>query len=133
MSANNQQVTLRSRPEGIPGPEHFEVIERPVPDLLPGQVLVRNLFLSVEPAMRGWVNAAPNYSPPVPVGDVMRAFAVGRVVASKHQDYREGDAVTGMFGWQTLAVVDAPQNRPQGGCRRHRRAAAVHRAGGAGA
>ena len=109
MPATNQQVILRSRPEGVPGPEHFELIERPVPDIQPGQVLVRNLYLSVEPAMRGWVNAAPNYAPPVPVGDVMRAFAVGRVAASRHPDYREGGAVTGMFGWQGWAAVEAAQ------------------------
>jgi NADPH-dependent curcumin reductase CurA len=68
---------------------------------------VRNRFLSVEPAMRGWVNSLGNYSDPVPLGGVMRSFAVGHVVTSRHPDYRPGEIVTGMFGWQDYAVVDA--------------------------
>jgi NADPH-dependent curcumin reductase CurA len=68
-------------------------------------VLVRNLYLSVDPAMRGWVNAAANYSEPVPVGGVMRSLAAGRIVASRHPDYRDGDLVAGWFGWQDYAAV----------------------------
>ena len=58
----NRQVRLRSRPSAIPQAEHFEIVEVPLPELGPGQVLVRNIYLSVEPAMRGWVNAVGNYS-----------------------------------------------------------------------
>jgi len=76
----NRQVRLKARPDGIPQAEHFEIVSAPVPDLREGEVLVRNDFLSVDPAMRGWVNNVPNYSPPVPVGDVMRAFAAGEVI-----------------------------------------------------
>ena len=72
----------------------------------PGQVLVRNQFLSVEPAMRGWVNAAANSSEPVAVGAVMRSFAAGHVVASNHADWPVGRPVTGLFGWPDFAVVD---------------------------
>lgn len=103
----NHQVLLRERPVGIPQAHQFEVVSGPVPDPGPGEVLVRNAFLSVEPAMRGWVNDAPNYLPPVPVGGVMRSYAVGRVVRSSHSDYAEGEAVTGLFGWQEWAAVPA--------------------------
>ena len=102
----NAQVLLKSRPHGIPQAEHFEVVHAPLPALEAGQFLVRNEFLSVEPAMRGWVNAIANYSDPVAVGGVMRSFAAGVVVASRHEGYAEGDQVMGMLGWQHYAVSD---------------------------
>lgn len=102
----NRCVVLNARPVGVPGPEFFDLETRPVPDLRDGDFLVRNVFLSVDPAMRGWVNDAPNYSPPVPVGDVMRAIAVGEVVDTRHPDYAPGDRVCGTFGWQQFAVSD---------------------------
>lgn len=102
----HQQVILASRPEGIPQASHFRVVESAVPPLQPGQFLVRNRFLSVDPAMRGWVNAVANYSDPVAVGEVMRSFAAGVVVASRHPAYAEGDAVMGMLGWQEYALSD---------------------------
>lgn len=102
----NQCVILNARPVGVPGPEFFDIETRPVPDPGEGEFLVRNAFLSVDPAMRGWVNDAPNYSPPVPVGDVMRAIAVGEIVATRHPDYAVGDRVSGTFGWQRYAVSD---------------------------
>lgn len=102
----NRRVVLRSRPVGVPQADHFGLDEAPVPELGDGQFLVANRYLSVDPAMRGWVNDAPNYSPPVPVGDVMRSFAAGEVVASRHPDWKEGDRLVGMFGWQRYAVSD---------------------------
>lgn len=102
----NRQVRLKSRPNGIPQAEHFEIVEAAVPDLGDRQVLVRNEYLSVEPAMRGWVAAVANYSTPVGIGEVMRAFSAGTVVASRHPLYREGDAVMGLLGWQEYAVTD---------------------------
>jgi NADPH-dependent curcumin reductase len=103
----NRQVLLKSRPVGIPQAEHFEIVSSPVPQPGEGQVLVRNIYLSVEPAMRGWVNAAANYSEPVSLKAVMRALGAGRVVTSNHPDYKTGDLVTGWFGWQDFAAVDA--------------------------
>lgn len=103
----NQQILLKSRPDGIPQAGHFELVQTPVPEVGEGQVLVRNIYLSVEPAMRGWVSAVGNYSEPVALGAVMRSFAVGRVVASRHAGYAVGDCVTGLFGWQDYALVDA--------------------------
>jgi NADPH-dependent curcumin reductase CurA len=102
----NRQVRLRSRPPGIPEAEHFEIVEAPLPDLSDGQVLVRNIYLSVDPAMRGWVSAVANYSEPVALGAVMRSLAVGRVEGSRDPDFHPGDYVTGMFGWQDYAAID---------------------------
>jgi NADPH-dependent curcumin reductase len=75
----NQAVILRSRPTGIAQAEHFAIEDVPVAAPEAGQILVRNIFLSVEPAMRGWIADAGNYSDPVPIGSVMRALAVGHV------------------------------------------------------
>ena len=72
----NRQVRLKSRPSGIPEAEHFEIVEAPVPDVSDGRVLVRNIYLSVYPAMRGWVAAVANYSEPVALGAVMLSFGV---------------------------------------------------------
>jgi len=102
----NRQVILKSRPTGIPQAEHFEIVSTPLPELQPGELLVRNDFLSVDPAMRGWVNAAANYSDPVAVGAVMRSFAAGQVIASRNPAYAENDRVMGMLGWQEYAVTD---------------------------
>lgn len=105
----NRMILLRRRPEGIPEVEHFEPVTREIPAMAHGKVLVRNLVLSVEPAMRGWVNAAANYMEPVPIGGVMRSFASGVVVESDAPEYRAGDFVTGMFGWQDYALVSPAQ------------------------
>lgn len=103
----NRQVLLKTRPSGIPQAEHFEIVEAPVAEPSEGQVVVRNLYLSVEPAMRGWVSSVGNYSEPVPIGGVMRSFAVGRIVASRSAAWHVGDVVAGLLGWQDFAVVDA--------------------------
>lgn len=105
--SKNRQVRLKARPSGIPQAEHFEIVEVPVPPLTGHQVLIRNVYLTAEPAMRGWVSAVANYSEPVPLGGVMRGPAVGRVEASLDERFRPGEFVTGMFGWQDYAIVDA--------------------------
>lgn len=103
----NRQVLLTARPTAIPDAEHFEIVERSVPAIGDGQILVRNRYLSVDPAMRGWVSAVANYSEPVAIGAVMRSLAAGRVEESKHPEFRPGDLVTGWFGWQDYAAVDS--------------------------
>jgi NADPH-dependent curcumin reductase CurA len=105
-AATNRQVILSSRPEGIPEAEHFRIVQTAVPQPAPGQVLIRNHFLAVEPAMRGWVNAVANYSQPVGIGEVMRSFAAGEIIESHDPHWPVGTRVTGMFGWQDYAAVD---------------------------
>jgi len=104
--ATNRQVRLKSRPSGIPQADNFEIAEADVPPLADRQFLVRNEFLSVEPAMRGWVSAVANYADPVGIGEVMRSFSAGTVIASRHPGYAEGDRVMGMLGWQEFAISD---------------------------
>ena len=103
----NRQVRLKSRPVGIPEAEHFEIVNAPIPECGDNEVMVRNIYLSVEPAMRGWVSDVMSYMEPVRVGAVMRALAVGRVEVSHHPNFRPGEFVTGMFGWQDYASVEA--------------------------
>ncbi len=107
--ARSRQVRLKSRPEGIPQAAHFEIVAAPVPELRDGEFLVRNDYLSVDPAMRGWVSAVANYSQPVGIGEVMRSFAAGEVIASRHPGYTVGEKVMGMLGWQEHAVSDGAQ------------------------
>ena len=102
----NTQVILARRPVGVPKPEHFELRETPVPEPGEGELLIRISHWSVDPAMRGWANDVPNYSPPVELGTPMRAFSVGEVIASRHPDYAEGDVVEGLLGWQTHVISD---------------------------
>lgn len=111
LPSTHRQVLLRLRPHGIPEAGHFEVVTARVPSPKEGEFLVRNEFLSVDPAMRGWVNAAANYSDPVPIGGVMRSFAAGVVVASRHSGYSEGDQVMGLLGWQEHALSDGSDIR----------------------
>ena len=104
--STNRQIRLKSRPVGVPEAEHFEIVEAPTPEPKPGEIVVRNRFLSVDPAMRGWVNEAPSYVRPVGIGEVMRAYTAGEVVASRHPRYTEGDLVMGQLGWQDYALTD---------------------------
>jgi NADPH-dependent curcumin reductase CurA len=106
MAEMNRQVQLCSRPDGIPQAEHFRVVDEPLRPLADGQFRVRNAYLSVDPAMRGWVSATANYSSPVGIGEVMRSFAVGEVVESRHPDFAPGERLVGMFGWQLFADSD---------------------------
>ena len=106
ITTENRRVILDARPIGVPGPEFFSIDQAPVAEPNDGEFLVHNSFLSVDPAMRGWVNDAPNYLPPVAIGDVVRGFAVGEIVKSKHPGYAKGEVVMGMFGWQRFATSD---------------------------
>lgn len=103
----NRQCRLTVRPTGVAQAEHFEIVDGPVVDPADGEIVVRNHYLSVEPAMRGWIADAGNYAAPVALGSVMRALAAGEVIASRHPDHAVGDRVTGWFGWQQVATVSA--------------------------
>ncbi len=96
----NRQWRLRSRPIGMVEEGNFELARVPVPKPGPGEVLVRNLFLAFEPAMRGWMEDRASYIPPIGVGEVMRGMTVGRVVESNQPGLAPGDLVSAMGGWQ---------------------------------
>jgi NADPH-dependent curcumin reductase CurA len=101
----NRQWILNARPAGKLTGNEFRWNEVPVPQPSDGQVLVRNLWLSVDPAQRIWM-ARDSYKPAVPIGDVMQSFAVGQVLESHHPDLKPGDLVRGEFGWQDYAATD---------------------------
>ena len=101
----NRKWVLRTRPQGMPQPGDFELREEAVSELADDQFLVRNLYLSCDPAQRSWL-ARDTYVPKIAIGETMRAGAAGRVVASRHARFQEGDVVFGMFGWQDYAVSD---------------------------
>jgi NADPH-dependent curcumin reductase CurA len=107
MNAVNQQIKLAARPVGEVTRDDFELAEGPVPEAGEGQAVVEAQYISLDPAMRGWMNDAPSYVPPVGIGEVMRAIGVGRVVESRSPDVAEGDHVTGLIGVQRYAVLDA--------------------------
>ncbi len=106
MSPINHQVRLAARPFGLPRASDWEFTSQDVPVPGPGSFVVETSHLSIDPAMRGWMNAGPSYVPPVEIGDVMRAGAVGRVTASEHPGFAEGDYVYGAFGVQDYALSD---------------------------
>ena len=106
MSVTNHQFRLASRPGGMPDRSNWDYTEEPVPEPGDGEVVVKVLYISLDPAMRGWMNEGRSYVPPVGIGEVMRAIAVGQVIATKHADFAEGDHVTGLFGVQEYAVLD---------------------------
>jgi NADPH-dependent curcumin reductase CurA len=106
MDAVNHQFRLAARPRGMVGREHFDYVEEPVPELEEGQSLVEILYISLDPAMRGWMNEGRSYVPPVALGEVMRAATAGRVVESKSTKLAAGDYVSGWLGVQEYAVCD---------------------------
>jgi NADPH-dependent curcumin reductase len=106
MSETNQQIRLAARPSGVPDSSVWDLTSEPVPTAGDGEFVVQISHISVDPAMRGWMNDMPSYIPPVELGAVMRAGAVGRVTASHHPDFGEGDSVYGAFGVQEFALSD---------------------------
>ena len=105
MPDKNRRFLLRNRPEGRITDDTFELVEEPVPELEDGEALVRTEWVSIDPTNRAWIREEPTYLPPVGIGEVMRALGMGRVVASKHDSYSEGQLVQGLTGWQEWAVV----------------------------
>lgn len=104
MPETNRQVTLVKNPKDKFSDQDFELRTADIPSPKDGEFLVRNLYLSLDPAMRIWAAPIDGYAPPVQPGEVMRGFTVSRVVESRHPDFTEGDIVNGMDGWQDYAV-----------------------------
>jgi hypothetical protein len=106
MSQTNTQVRLAARPTGLPKASDWDIVEEPVPTPGEGELAVALSFLSLDPAMRGWMNAGASYIEPVEIGAVMRAGGVGTVSASEHPGFAVGDHVVGAFGVQEHALSD---------------------------
>ncbi|HVA59714.1 MAG TPA: NADP-dependent oxidoreductase [Mycobacteriales bacterium] len=105
MSAVNHRFELAARPVGLPKPTDWNYTEAAVPEPAEGELLVQVRYISLDPAMRGWMNEGRSYAPPVGIGEVMRALAIGRVLESKHPAFSPGDHVSGAFGVQEYAVA----------------------------
>ncbi len=105
MENRNRQVLLKRRPTGAPAPADFEIAEAPLPDPGEGEVLVRCIYLSLDPYMRGRISAARSYAKPVEVGAVMEGRVVGEVARSRDPGFREGEFVLGGYGWQLYSAV----------------------------
>jgi NADPH-dependent curcumin reductase CurA len=106
MATTNRQVRLGARPAGLPKADDWQHTTEDVPEPGDGEFLVRNEYLSLDPAMRGWMNDARSYIRPVRIGEIMRAAALGSVIASNHPGFAVGDHVTGTFGIQEYAISD---------------------------
>jgi NADPH-dependent curcumin reductase CurA len=107
----NRQWCLARRPRGMVQPADFSWAEEPVPSVGEGQVLVRNLYLSIDPTQRGWM-ARDTYLPAIAIGDVIRSFGVGQVVGSRHDGFRQGELVQGRVGWQDYVLSDGGASLP---------------------
>ena len=110
----NRRIILNSRPEGAPVPENFRLENASVPAPAQGQVLLRTVYLSLDPYMRGRMNDGPSYAPPVALGEVMVGGTVSRVMESQHPDYSPGDWVLSYNGWQDYAISDGTGLIPLG-------------------
>ena len=102
----NHRIVLNSRPVGAPTPENFRIEEASIAAPATGEVLLRTLYLSLDPYMRGRMSDGPSYAAPVPLGEVMVGGTVSRVESSNHPDFKPGDLVLGQSGWQSLALSD---------------------------
>jgi len=91
MAEQNRQVLLKRRPQGMPVPEDFAIADAPLPEPGADQVLLRGIYLSLDPYMRGRISAARSYAKPVEIGAVIEGRVVGQVVRSNHPGFREGD------------------------------------------
>lgn len=108
----SREIRLASRPKGVPTAANFTLARTELPPLQEGQVLVRNLFLSVDPYMRGRMNEGKSYVPPFALGQPLDGGAVGEVVASRAPAFPPGDAVTSNYGWREYFIATPPELHP---------------------
>jgi NADPH-dependent curcumin reductase CurA len=109
MPDRNRRFLLRERPSGRIGPDTFGLVEEAVPEIGDGEALVHVGWISLDPTNRTWINDTPTYLPPVGIGEVMRAGGLGEVVESKNPNYRVGQLVQGLVGWQEYLVASDTQ------------------------
>ena len=105
----SREIRLKSRPTGLPQPDNFDLVQVTVPPPANGEVLVRNLWMSVDPYMRGRMNDGPSYIPPFEVDRVLDGSALGQVVESNTPDLQVGDYVTSFCGWREAFVAKATE------------------------
>ncbi len=108
----SREIRLKSRPEGMPKPENFELVETNVPAPKDGQVLIRNIYMSVDPYMRGRMVDRESYSAPFQIGEALSGGAVGQVVESKNPKFKKGDYVSNFAGWREWALSDGADLQP---------------------
>ena len=106
MQTDNRQFLLAERPNGAPTVETFNMITTTIPEPGEGELRIRTIYLSLDPYMRGRMNAGRSYAEPVAVGAVMEGGTVGVVEASRHAGFADGDLVVGRTGWQDYALSD---------------------------
>lgn len=106
MSEINHQIVLNSRPDGWVTPDNFKLVDGEIPEIGAGEILVRNLYMSVDPYMRSRMNDAKSYVPPFQIGKVLEAGVVGEVIRSQNSKFKEGDVVVGMLGWENFTRSD---------------------------
>src|ERR1700759_699154 len=106
MNAMSNQCRLAARPDGKLDASNWSIVEEPKPVAAEGEFVVETDYLSIDPAMRTWMNAGRSYVPPVEIGEVMRALGIGRVIESRHSGFAVGDVVSGIFGVQDFALSD---------------------------
>ena len=111
---SNTRILLASRPVGNPQPENLTIETVPVPALEAGQVLVQTQYVSLDPAMRGWMNEGKSYIPPIQIGEVFRAGTAGQIIESNHSDYVVGDYIAGNWGVQQFGVLTGPSEQDKG-------------------
>jgi NADPH-dependent curcumin reductase CurA len=107
MENRNRQVLLKRRPTGSPTNADFEIADGAIADPADGEVLVRGIYLSLDPYMRGRISGVRSYAKPVDIGAVIEGRAVGQVARSRDPAFREGDFVLGGYGWQLYSAVPA--------------------------
>jgi len=105
MMTTNRRFVLKRRPHGTPVEDDFALVSVPVPEPPSGGFIVRNHFASLDPAQRGWMDEAPSYMPPIPLGDPVRATTVGQVYRSANPDFQPGDWVVGLNALEDYSVV----------------------------
>ena len=109
----NKQVILEKRPIGMPDADTWKLMSNPIPELKEGEVLIENHYISLDPAMRGWMNDSKSYIPPVQLGEVMRAGSIGKVIKSNnHPKYKVGDVLTGWGGVQQYSATNGDNYYP---------------------
>jgi NADPH-dependent curcumin reductase len=102
----NTQILLANRPNGMVKDSDFEKVESDIHPLQEGQILIKIQYISIDPAIRGWMNAGTTYIPGVPIGGVMRAFSAGQIIESKHSDFQVGQFVEGLLGATSFAISE---------------------------